>query len=221
MQFGRIIGYQVLIQLIKLGWEKSMNIEISINFAYLVLLVGALMALFALLTPGTGIFELGALAGLVVASWAAFSLPINVWALVVLVLGVIPFILAIHYRNQRIYLLISVLAIMLGSAYLFQGTKWWLPGVNPVLAIVGSLSAGGLLWLMAVKVLEAKATTPSHDMSDIIGAVGEARTNIYHDGSVYVYGEMWTAHSDKPIKAGTNVRVVAREGLILQVEIED
>jgi membrane-bound serine protease (ClpP class) len=198
-----------------------MNIAISINFAYLVLLVGALMALFALLTPGTGIFELGALAGLVVASWAAFSLPINVWALVVLVLGVIPFILAIHYRNQRIYLLISVIAIMVGSAYLFQGTEWWLPGVNPVLAVVGSISSGSLLWLMAVKVLEAKATTPSHDMSDIIGAKGEARTNVHHDGSVYVYGEMWTARSDKPIKAGTNVRVVARAGLILQVEIED
>lgn len=195
-----------------------MDLAISINFAYLALLVGALMTLFALLTPGTGIFEVGALAGLLVASLAVFSLPINVWALVVLVLGVIPFMLAIYHRGQRIYLLISIIAIMIGSAYLFQGPEWWLPGVNPVLAAIGSASAGSLLWLMTVKVLEAKAETPLHDMSDIIGAKGETRTKVHHDGSVYVYGEMWTARSDKPIKTGTIVRVLGREGLILQVE---
>lgn len=196
-----------------------MNMAISINLAYLALLVGALLTLFALLTPGTGIFEVGALGGLVVASWAAFSLPINIWALVVLVMSVIPFVMAMRFRDQRIYLWISVTALMVGSAYLFQGTEWWLPGVNPVLVAVGSLSAGGLLWLMADKVLEAEAATPSHDMSDIIGAKGETRTSVHHDGSVYVYGEMWTARSDRPIKSGTIVQVVGREGLILQVEI--
>lgn len=198
-----------------------MDLAISINLAYLALLVGALLVLFALVTPGTGIFEVGALAGLVVASWAAFSLPINIWALVVLVSSVIPFVLALRYRDEPIYLLISVLALMVGSAYLFQGENPWLPGVNPVLAVVGSLSAGGLLWLMTTTVLNSEATTPSHDLSDIIGAKGEARTNVHHDGSVYVYGEMWTARSDKPIKSGTIVRVVEREGLILEVEIED
>ncbi len=198
-----------------------MDLVITTNMAYFFLVIGALLTVFSLLTPGTGVFEVGALAGLVIASWAAFTLPINIWALVVLLLGVIPFLLALRRTQKRIYLAVSTFALALGSAYMFQGVQWWLPGVHPILALVGSISSGGLLWLMAVKVLEADALTPAHDISDIIGAKGETRTDVHHEGSVYVYGEMWTARSDAPIKAGTNVRVVEREGLILKVEHED
>ena len=198
-----------------------MDLVITTNMAYFFLVVGALLTVFSLLTPGTGVFEVGALAGLVIASWAAFTLPINIWALVVLLLGVIPFLLALRRTQKRIFLAISAFALAFGSAYMFQGAEWWLPGVHPILALVGSISSGGLLWLMAVKVLEAEALPPAHDISDIIGAKGETRTDVHHEGSVYVHGEMWTARSDAPIKAGTNVRVVGREGLILKVEHED
>ena len=71
---------------------------------------------------------------------------------------------------------------------------------------------------MSDKVIESQAVTPSHDLGNLVGSVGEAKTNIHEEGSVYVGGEMWTAYSDKLIKAGSEVEVLEREGLILKVQ---
>ncbi|MDP2778393.1 MAG: NfeD family protein, partial [Anaerolineales bacterium] len=61
---------------------------------------------------------------------------------------------------------------------------------------------------------------PSHDLQALVGLTGEARTKIRDEGSVYVAGEMWSAKSsdNKPISAGSPIRVVRREGFVLVVE---
>jgi len=192
--------------------------EFTTNLAYFILVIGLLLAVFALLTPGTGLFELGASAALIFSGWAVISLPVNTWALVLLVLGVFPFLLALQRTQKRRYLLISALALMIGSAYLFQGPEAWLPGVHPALAFVVSASAGGLLWVMAVKVLETGQVGLAHDISTLVGMEAETRTRVHQEGSVFARGEMWAARSKKPIPAGRKVRVTAREGLILDVE---
>lgn len=198
-----------------------MEFVFTTNLAYFVLVIGFLLAVFALLTPGTGIFELGALAALVFSAWAIFSLPTNTWALVLLLVGVFPFLLALKRTQKQMYLFISAAAFVIGSAYLFQGPEWYLPGVNPYLAAVVSISAGGLLWFMTVKVLEADILDLSHDISGLVGMEAETRTKVHLEGSVYARGEMWAARSQKPIPAGRRVRVIGREGLILEVEKMD
>lgn len=195
-----------------------MDIVMTINMAYFVLLIGVMMAVFALLTPGTGFLELGALGGLVVAGWAIFTLPINSWALFVLVLGVFPFMMALRKTKRKVYLAVSAGTMAFGSAYLFQGSEWWLPGVNPLVALVGSVSSGWLLWIMAVKVMEADAIMPTHNLNEIVGSIAETRSTVYHEGSVYADGELWSARSLKQIKQGKTVRILGREGLILLVE---
>jgi membrane-bound serine protease (ClpP class) len=55
----------------------------------------------------------------------------------------------------------------------------------------------------------------------MVGKIGEARSKIHEEGSVYVSGEMWSARSDNPIPAGSSIRVVRREGFILVVEKDD
>ena len=195
-----------------------MDFLVGVNIAFLILVAGFLLAVFAILSPGTGVFEIGALLAFVISGWAIYTQPINIWALTILVLGVFPFFIALRRTKQRINLAISAPALVIGSAFLFRGEEWWLPGVHPVLAVTGSISAGGLLWLMAVKILSAEEAPISHDLSAIVGAQGEARTDIHLEGSVYVHGEMWTARSQKIIKSGRQIHVVGREGLILDVE---
>jgi len=191
------------------------------NFAYLLIVAGFLLTVFALLTPGTGLFEVGAVIVLGLAAWRIVDLSINIWALIVLVLGLVPLVFAIRNRQRTLNLLLTIGAFIIGSAFLFRAEKWWQPAVHPVLAVVTSLAAGGLLWLMTTKVLEAEDKRPSHDLSGLVGSIGEARTDIHAEGSVYLMGEMWTAESDSPIRAGSQVRVVSRDGFVLHVkEIE-
>jgi membrane-bound serine protease (ClpP class) len=57
-----------------------------------------------------------------------------------------------------------------------------------------------------------------HDLEGLVGQVGEARTKIEEEGSVLVAGELWSAKSEKPITAGSTIRVLRRDGFVLIVE---
>lgn len=196
-----------------------MDILLNPNIAYLFLVAGFMLGILAIITPGTGMLEVGTLFAIILSGWAIYNLPINIWALIVLILGVFPFIVAVRRSHQMNYLILSALALVIGSAFLFRSDKWWLPAVNPILALVTSVLTGGYFWLAVRKVLEAEQTIPAHDLSVLTGLEGEARTEIHEEGSVYINGEMWTARSAEPISAGSRVRVTSREGLILEVEL--
>ena len=99
-----------------------------------------------------------------------------------------------------------------------DGSSAFSAAVNPILAIFISIVGGGFLWIMTVKLLEARDRQPTHDLERLIGEIGEARTKIHQTGTIYASGESWTAKSDKQIKIGSKVKVLAREGFVLKVE---
>jgi len=195
-----------------------MEILVDPNVAYLLLIVGVVLAIMALFAPGTGVLEVGALFVLFLAGWEISQQAIILWALAVLILGVIPFIIAVRKSRNLVFLVIALVAFVIGSAYLFQGATWWQPGVNPILAIVASILASGYLWIATTKVLETEKLKPRHDLAKLIGNIGEARTDIHSEGSVQLGSELWSARSDIPIPSGSKVKVVKRDGFILDVE---
>jgi membrane-bound serine protease (ClpP class) len=187
---------------------------------YLLLAVGLIIAVLALASPGTGILELGAILLILLAGAAivVYDLAINPWALLALLIGTVLFVISIRKPRQLWLLAASIAAIVVGSAYLFQGEKWWIPGVNIYVALVVSVLSASFFWLVAKKVIETNKVRPRHDLSAVIGAIGEAKTDINQEGSVLAAGELWSARSDAPIPAGSRVRVVERDGFTLKVE---
>jgi membrane-bound serine protease (ClpP class) len=196
-----------------------MNIFVDPNVAYLLLVVGVVVAVMAIFAPGTGVLEVSALFLLILAGWDISQQAINLWALILLILGVIPFIIAVRRSRRLIFLAIALIAFVVGSAYLFQGATWYQPGVNPILAIVASIVAVGYLWIAGTRVLETGNLRPRHDLTTLIGEVGEATTDILDDGCVQIGSELWSARSGVRIQQGSKVRVVNREGFILEVEL--
>jgi membrane-bound serine protease (ClpP class) len=199
------------------GAHMVESIILNPNVAYLLLVGGAMLAILAVLSPGTGLLEVAAFILLILAGYAIYNLPINYWALGLLVLGVIPFLFALRKSGNLIYLGISILALIIGSIFLFQG-QGWRPAVNPPLAIAVSTLSAGFLWFVGRKVLEVESIRPTHDLAALVGEIGEAKTEIFTEGSVQVAGELWTARSQQPIPNGSKVRVTGREGFILEVE---
>ncbi|HBX68632.1 MAG TPA: hypothetical protein DEH25_04430 [Chloroflexi bacterium] len=188
------------------------------NLVYLFIVGGTSLAFLAILSPGTGLLELSAFFFLVLAGWGIFYLPINYWALILLVVGVFPPIFALRKTQKNYYLGLSIASLVIGAAYLLKGDTWYSLAVSPGLAIAVSILIGGMFWIITKKSLEAEAAPPSHDLSKLIGALGETKTEINLEGSVQVSKELWTARSQEPIEAGSQVRVVDREGFILIVE---
>ena len=195
---------------------RSVNFLLDPNVAYVMLVGGFLLAILALFSPGTGLLELGALFMLALAGYGIANLPINAWALVILVVGVIPFILALRRTRQWWWLIPALAALVVGSIFLFTATDGS-PTVNPWLASLVSVLVVPFVWLVGRKSLEA-LSIPAASLNSLIGMVGEARTEILNEGSVYVNGEDWSARSKTRIPAGAKVRVLSREGLVLEVE---
>jgi membrane-bound serine protease (ClpP class) len=194
-----------------------MDFLLDPNVAYLIVLAGVLLGMMAIVTPGTGMFEVGAFLCLVLAGYAVYHLSVSWWALILLLLSIIPFIYAIQKPKRELFLGLAILLLIAGSVFLFARENGQ-PAVNPLIAIVASSLMAGFLWIAVRKSVQAAGLRPTHDLGGIVGQPGEARTEVHDDGSVQVAGELWSARSSEPIPPGSHIRVVRREGFILVVE---
>jgi membrane-bound ClpP family serine protease len=195
-----------------------MNILLDPNVAYLLLVAGFLLAILSLFAPGTGVVEIAALFLLAMAGFSIASQSINWWALVILVVGVIPFLLAMRRSHRILFLVLALASLILGSTFLITTPEGY-PAVNPFVAAVTSILVGGTVWLISHRLLDAIAR-PVVSSSYVVGKTGEAKTDILGEGAVYVGGEEWTARSRSFIPAGSTVVVRSQEGLVIEVEMK-
>lgn len=189
------------------------------NVAYLILLTGVMLAMLAIVTPGTGIFEVGAFFCLALAGYAVYNLSFNWWAIIILAASIVPFVYAIQKPKREIYLGAAILLLVVGSVFLFARENGR-PAVHPLVAVIASSLLAAFLWIVVRKAMQAAGAPPVHDLEALVGQIGETRTNVHKEGSVQVAGELWSAQSKTPIPAGSTIRIVSREGFSLVIEKE-
>lgn len=194
-----------------------MNPLMDPNVAYVLLVLGFVLGILALFSPGTGLLEIGALFALVLAGWGAINLDINFWALVILIVGVVPFVFALRKSKRWIFLAVAIAALIAGSVMLFRNESGG-PAVNFWLALITSILSMGILWIVGIRGIEAIGRRPEYDLTKLIGGIGKAHTDIFREGTIYISGEEWAARSKVEIPTGSKVKVIDREGLILTVE---
>lgn len=195
-----------------------MDILLNPNIAYLILVFTLMVIVVALLSPGTGLLELTALLLVGVVAWLIFNLSVNWWALALLAVGMIFLIFSIRWPKQKVLLIVSIAALVVGSIFLFPSENTWRPAVNPVLALIVSVPLAIFFWFVFRKILEARQMPPTQSMERLIGMLGEARTEVKDQGTVLIGSELWSARSINSIRRGAQVRVIDRDGFILQVE---
>jgi membrane-bound serine protease (ClpP class) len=186
------------------------------NIAYVLLVIGFVLSVLALLTPGTGVVEIIGLFSLIIAGYGIISNPVNYWAFVFLV-PFLPLIFVYRKKKKDYYLIISIAALNIGSYTLFKSPTGGF-AVSPIVAIVVVIVNAPLIWILVKKIIEAIDRKPDFDPANIIDAIGDARTNIFQEGTVYVDGEEWSAKSDERIVKGDKIKVIKKEGLLLWVE---
>jgi len=195
-----------------------MEFLIDPNVAYVLIVAAALLGLAAIIIPGTGLPEVALTFCLILAGYAVYKIGINPWAVVVLISSIVPFLYAIRAKMGRMPLLAATILLLIGgSVFLFTDKNGW-PAVNPVLAGIVSLVSGGFIWISVERTFAAMQRRPANDPDALIGQSGEAKTKIHAEGTAQIGGELWSAHSEKPIEAGSVVRVIARDGFVMIVE---
>lgn len=188
-----------------------------LSLLYLFLVAGIWLAALAVVSPGTGVLEILALAALGGAGLGMIFVPLNAWALIVLALGGVLFVASLRLPRPEIWLAFSALALSVGSVFLFQPEGGG-AAVHPLLALTVSLLTLGYFWWAIRSAITAQRARPTIDPNKVIGEIAEVRTELNPVGSVYALGELWTARSEGRVKVGKKVKVVDREGLMLLVE---
>ena len=71
--------------------------------------------------------------------------------------------------------------------------------------------------------IRTRFATPTIGREWMIGEMGEADADVDPDGRVRIRGALWRARTNRatPIRSGEPIRVVAIDGLVLEVEPEE
>ena len=198
-------------------WQVFLNALIDPTIAALLIIVAGYGIITEISTPGAilpGVIG-GVAAILAIVSLA--NLPVNIAGALMMLLALILFIADLNANTHGILSVGGVVALVLGMAFLIDTGPIGL-GVNPfVIAVTGALTLAFFLFFIR-KVWQARRAPPFVGAESILGAVGEAREELAPEGLVFVSGALWKAvAAPEPIHAGSTVRVVGRDGLLLKV----
>lgn len=185
------------------------------NILYLILLVGLWTGITATYVPGTGVIEIVSIGLTLFAAWMLATLGVNWWALGLLILGTVGF-LVMPFVHRR-YLLLAGVGLVLqviGSLFLLPASP-----ISPIVIAATTLLA--LIFhqfALRPALVRSRALPVNDEDSSLVGARGRVIAPLNPVGAVQLRGETWSARSDRPIEKDEEVIVLERDGLILHVE---
>ncbi|HZQ28021.1 MAG TPA: NfeD family protein [Acidimicrobiales bacterium] len=190
----------------------------SPSVACLLLVVGLALLVLEFFTAGIGIAAVTGAGALVLSGYGLAVLPTNWWAVALVVLGIFGYAVDLQAGTPRTWTVIGTLALAVGTVTLFDGYRAsWFTLVFVV--------AGTALFMVAgmPAMVRARFSTPTIGRESMVGELGTALADVDPEGTVEVRGAPWRARTNRatPITAGDSVRVVAIDGLLLEVEPEE
>jgi membrane-bound serine protease (ClpP class) len=203
----------------KLGLtERLLHLTADPSVAYLLLMVGLLLIVFEFFTAGVGVAGVTGAVSLILSAYGLAVLPTSLFGLALVAIGVFGYAIDVQSGAPRAWTVIGAVSIAIGSWRLFPGDlalPWWV-----ILLMSGAVALFMLSGMTAM--LRARFSTPTIGREAMVGRMGEATTGIDPEGMVDLQGGVWRARTNRatPISQGDRVRVVAIDGLLLEVEPE-
>ncbi len=210
-----------LVKFSKLGLlDQLMHTVASPPVAYLMLLIGLALLIFEFFTAGVGV------AGVVGAACAFFGcyglaeLPARGWAVAVVVLAMLAFAIDVQVGIPRLWTGVGIVLVIIGSWFMFAPLPGTSLRVGWITLVVG---VGGIMLTFIVgmpSMVRTRFATPTIGREWMIGELGSAVTAVDPEGLVTVANARWRARTNRatPLQVGDAVRVVAIDGVTLEVE---
>ncbi len=188
--------------------------------AYFLFVAGLALMLLEFYTASVGIAGAVGAVALVGGCFGFSHLPVAPWAIGLLVLGMFGLAIDLQAGGLGPWTFIGAAALIAGSLWLYNGATaldpaWWI-----VVLVCGSTLLFVLSGMTAM--VRSRFSTPTIGREELIGEMGFAEVGVDPDGVVRVRDALWRARTNRatPIAAGDAVRVVAVEGVLLEVEPE-
>jgi membrane-bound serine protease (ClpP class) len=201
-------------------WQVFLNALVDPTIAALLIIVAGYGIITELSNPG--LILPGVVGGIaaVLAIVSLANLPVNVAGVLLILLALILFLADLKAPTHGFLSVGGVFALVLGMAFLINTGPVGL-GVNPFVSIAVATVTFVFFAFFINKVWAARRRPAFSGPESLVGALGEAREELAPEGLVFVAGALWKATAASPIPAGSAVRIVGRQGLELQVALEN
>jgi membrane-bound serine protease (ClpP class) len=197
---------------------QLMHTVASPAVAYLLFTIGLALLLFELFTAGVGIAGMVGAGSLVLGCYGLAVLPTRPLGVALLLFAMFGYGVDVQTGVPRAWTGIATVSFVLGSLWLFDGVS--VSWITLLVAFVGMTLA---MVAGMPTMVRSRFSTPTIGRDWMIGELGEARTDIAPEGIITLRDAPWRARTNRatPIRKDEPARVVAIEGLVLEVEPEE
>lgn len=207
----------------KLGLVAQMfHTAASPPVTYLFLVIGLCLLLFEFFTAGIGVAGVVGVALLALGSYGLGVLPVRGWAVALLLFSMFAFAIDVQVGIPRFWTGVGLASLIVSSWFLFGSADGHDLRPSWLTLIVGIAGAAITFITGMPSMVRTRFATPTIGREWMIGELGSALVDVNPDGVVQVGASRWRARTNRAldIKAGDPVRVVAIDGITLEVEPE-
>lgn len=199
-------------------WPRLLHAVTSPGIALMLLLIGFYGLIFEIYNPGIGLAASVGAGAFGLSMYALGTLPANWIAVLVIVAGILLLVADVHLAGLGPLSLAGLGAVAAGSLFVFPRAE---PALSLSLWMAAAALVATIVFFVSVMTaaLRVRLRRPISGEDDLVGAVGEAKTDIAPEGTVVSKGTLWRARTmETGIAAGEKVKIMATEGLVLLVE---
>ena len=197
--------------------QRILDFLLDPNIAFLVLAIGALALYMEFNHPGAVVPGVVGIVFILLALFALNLLPTRYAAFTLIMGAFVLFALEAKFATHGVLGIGGIALLTLGGLLLVDGPIPQMR-VHLLTALAVSVPLGFITVFLMSIALRARRNKVVTGQQGMIGAVGEARTEIDPEGKVFVLGEIWNAHAPSRVGIGEQVVVRKVEGLELEVE---
>src|SRR5271165_7060864 len=197
--------------------QRILDFLLDPNIAFLVLAIGALALYVEFNHPGAVLPGVVGIVFILLALFALNLLPTRYAAFTLIMGAFVLFALEAKFATHGVLGIGGIALLTLGGLLLVDGPIPQMR-VHLLTSLAISVPLGVITVFLMTIALRARRNKVVTGQQGMIGAVGEARTDIDPEGKVFVQGEIWNAHAPSRVGIGEQVVVRKIEGLELEVE---
>jgi membrane-bound serine protease (ClpP class) len=185
------------------------------GIALILLAIGIYGLIFEFMTPGMVLPGVLGAISLLLARYAVQLLPVNYAGLALIILG-IAFLVSETFFPSGVLGVGGIVAFVIGAVILIDTE---LPGFGIPMQLIITVALLSALMILGVGsiALKSRRRAVVSGESELIGALAEVVEETPDGGWARVRGENWRVVSRTPLHRGQKVRVLARNGLVLEV----
>lgn len=203
--------------------EEMFHTVASPPMAYLFLVIGLCLLIFEFFTAGVGVAaSVGAVLS-VLGCYGLSALPARPGAVALIIIAMLAFAIDVQVGIPRFWTGVGTTLFVLGSWFLYEP----LPGNDLRLGwLTLGVGIAGVLLTFVVgmpSMVRTRFATPTIGRDWMIGSTGSAVGAIDPEGVAQVGEAKWRARTNRatPLAAGEELRVIAIDGVTLEVEPVD